>query len=576
MSNFFLAVAKPEKAERIRAWLDTYAGQDEYLQSTLECGDIAFIATRGVKECFRGNSFFKGSAFGRRAAILSAVGLAQFERVEPFENLCQFTGSFYSCRFGSDSARVVRDLFGMANLFYTTADGFAAASDSFAVLASLRRHLGLKNTLNEEVILARSLLNNLSCHQLSGDSFVREIEFAVPGQALDVTSRGIELWSQSPDFADSERTYEELLVDTADEIGTVLLAVSDDQSLATNLHLSGGMDSRTVLAALDNFQLDYQVSTGKVAGKINEDYLIAENLAKWVGVKFGFEEPAAPDGPSILKFTNWASSLAGYYDDFGPSRMRDPRPNFVGINGIGGELGRDYWGRYDLEGLVQSKTSLDDIHTEPLQVDAFREQIRKGNAKLSFTGRDLPASKTMYVGYRISAHSLANTLSLEMRTVSPLVTISWMRIGCTENGEEIDPTLDLLTYFNPRLATIPFEGGRYFSSDQLSASLDRVGPLPPVKLDPRIYGNSPSQIWGPSQLGLNIGAELGYSGLKDYQDIKTRALECVDALPGGFIRDTYSRIVKNADWMISKANGHYDAAGPAPAKVASLILLANV
>lgn len=572
MSNMTVIVADAGNSARVRKFVRMYGDEDEQVFAPFGEGSTCWVISKGVRDLWDGRQFFKGCAYSSSEAIFSLVGLKDFDSASK-GSLGQFWGSFYHIRkIDSAEARleIVRDAFGLSPVFYTSGNGFSAASDSFGVLVKLRRDLKESLSLNEEVLLSRSLLNLLSAQQGSRETYFNEISFLPPGKTLSLNTSAAVEGDAYERLGWSSSSYEELIVETAAAMQAQQAALDTQKGWRKNLHLSGGYDSRTVLASLIASHTSFSASTGKVAGSDNEDYRIAASICNDYSIPFGDKREFAPDGALYDSFSVWASVSGGLYDNLGPARTRSMHRKEIGINGIGGEIARQSWGTQTSEELVLSRVNLDDKHTSGAQVDALVSQISKGVAELNFEPLNSDSQRFL-LGYRTSAHALGNTRSQEMYSVSPLVNVPWLQVAAKDDDR--NGSLYLMAYLAPNLIARPFEGGREFSGKEILEALKSSASLPRGGRDVQVYGQIPEHVWGSSRLAINAMGELGFGGVRNFQDIVDRIGDDFSWLPGERVQRIYRKVCANASWMISRSDGHASAAGPAPAKIATLLLL---
>lgn len=573
MSNYLVVVSVGVATDRIEAWIKKNTDRDDYYQNKISEKETLHVVVKGVNSFIANGWFFWGMAFDSSSGIFSSLGLSDF-KAQSSISLDRHWGSFLSFPVTCSSFDVSRDVFGAARILYTNGDGFGAFSDSLLVLGSLRRELGETLTLNHEVLYARSLLNIVAHQQLSPDTLYNEIAFVPAGASVALRDVKVSVRAAFLGFGTNEETYEELIYGSANAILSSLAAVSAQEEWNTHLHLSGGLDSRIVAAALQYGGFSHSVSSGGKGTSRNEDYEIAESLAKYLGVHFGYKGKRQSDDSSEGWFSRWGATHAGVYDGWGPSRGRPQFTDLLPLNGVGGEIARNYWGDSDVADLAARFAPSSDAHVTEHQLDAFIAQLGKGVKSLPFVSSSgLSDSNALYLGYRNSIHMHANTLPHHLHALSPLANLEWVKLGFSPHSSSESPALDLLLLFQPRLAILPFEGKRHFKSDQISRRLERLSSVPFPQISINNFGKLPKTKEGISSLGVSLASQSGFDRPLDYSDFREEALEISQELFPASLSAIFSKIDKNASWMLKKSKGRISTAGPSPVKIATLLLL---
>ena len=122
-------------------------------------------------------------------------------------------------------------------------------------LTEVRRALGLPNSLNEPLFMARTSVWVVGDQLLNTQTFINDITYNLPGGRLDVSWRDERIvcsasHSGAPAiFSARGAGYEEALRDAAASMTGLLAGLLSVEVPAIRFDLSGGQDSRLVLAA---------------------------------------------------------------------------------------------------------------------------------------------------------------------------------------------------------------------------------------------------------------------------------------------------------------------------------------
>lgn len=227
---------------------------------------------RKGKEIFKGyliDDDFRRIAYGVAAA--NTVGANKISR----------RGCYISLNIQNETITVTNDLFGVLPILYSQDPGLIVVSNSMLVICAIRKALGIKNTINEEVLIAQAWLNGMASQVMGFDTIFRNIKFAPLNSRLHIDLSGTD-----PDLSikylaasrlfDASRygsaDYRGYLREAARRLVGVSSAVASLDHCEKQLCLSGGLDSRLCLAAFGADLGRLRVQSSK---SIPEDYRIA-------------------------------------------------------------------------------------------------------------------------------------------------------------------------------------------------------------------------------------------------------------------------------------------------------------
>ena len=584
MSNYFVLVHDRDRSQAVTAWLGKHAGDSDVVRYDLPRRRTLVLVSRHAAASTRPGTFYRGTlvAPDRDAMIFDVDGWHSAPR--PVRDAPgEHAGEYVVATWDRRHLRIDRDVFGSARLMHTTGPGFAAASDSLLVLASLRRALSEPLHQNGEVLLARTALNAIAGQQISPETLFREIHYVPAGRGLRLhrmewrlTGRtmGERVDAAGLDYAQTIRSGAR---DLARTVGTL----ADVEGWDAILSLSGGYDSRLVFAAIiaTGNAHRYRHLTAYHGPKSARDFEVANALARTYGV-----EPVADDaGRSVAhtadELTHWAASLGGVYDGYGPIRTgRRPRRTFR-LTGIGAEIHKGGWGWNTLDASA-SRAAPDGAVR-----DALVAQLLMSAPSVGADPELRNFSEIYYLGYRNGIHGAAGHISNHMTGVHPVMQMQLARLGhMTADGRPATPQstyrgspvgiADQSILLAPDVASFEYEDPARNITAAYAADRQRElgGPLEP--LEPfTIYGHPDRTIDGPSELSLSIARQIGMVGQITAREILDRAGSALELLDDSDVRSAYTDLLANAEWRIEKTGGNLRSTGISPPRLTMLELL---
>lgn len=207
---------------------------------------------------FSGKTKYKGKFIVGQDDILNDV-----DYLEMLDEI-GISSSVYS----SDKSILMRnDYFGMYALFYYYIDGMLVASNNYHLLLLLLCRIGVNLTFDVESTLPyfmaseRMFLEQAICHSTNID----EIKQLPIHSCIEIDAEGVHIKDKSikavldEKLEYSPKLYEELLDKSAKEIvDNVKMVLEDERFEYVICDVTGGKDSRTVLAALTNVGEGYK------------------------------------------------------------------------------------------------------------------------------------------------------------------------------------------------------------------------------------------------------------------------------------------------------------------------------
>lgn len=553
------------------------------------------------------STFFRGSAISRdRRQLAFGIDGISSAGLQNGEALTGADGEFVSVHVDDEQIRVVRDLFGHVRLLWTECEGIVAISDALLPLVEFRRRLGFPPVMNEQVLLARSVLNEVAGQQLSDQTIVDDISFVPAGKNLSI-SRGRDggpplvrvtggpllEGSVARVFPDDYRTA---IRQAAIRVAELLGACATVDHWNLSLSLSGGYDSRVVFAAADlmGLQRRLRIDTVSKTAEHQRDFDVASSLSSSFGFAFN-KDPAraferSVEAPTPMdRLTLWGASLAGVYDGMGPALPYRAHANKFEFSGLGAELLKGNWGWKSWSRLL-ADTQLEDGDARV----ALDLQGRRG-LRLIGADPDAPtASEYWYASYRNGVHGAAGHVSLHLTGLLAAQQWDLMRLAhalrassgrphrraLSHLGHEVvaDQTAvaDLSILLSPGVALHAYdESSRDLQPSYVKSRLEWLGgALSRAEVQPlAVHGHPSDDVGGTSSMVLEMSKARGFTeaGVST-EKVFSKARERIESLPPGALREAYRGVQDNAEWRVFQKRRPVWFAGASVAKVLSLAL----
>ncbi|WP_152529706.1 hypothetical protein [Aliihoeflea sp. 2WW] len=450
MANFIFVVACAQHSEEIARF---FAGPD-LVTSELGAGNRFFYLSRDAHNDHRGGGadFFKGHAIdhAQRKLIFSGAGEAP-EVTSPVE------GAYLRAQQIGDAVVVGNDVFSQLPLLHFSDDGVSAISDSLFALTRLRRVLGLPVQIDERAVIGRAWINSISGQVLSERTSVDGVRYALPGTKLKIDKASAKLTvDRTPArefFKEETGDYAETIRDGAQRVIALMATMLQVPNSMTGISLSGGADSRMLLAAALAVDPERRTRINSNV-KAKRDFSVATDLSK----AFHFDL----NGPSRVplsfqrldQISQWMLSCAGIYDPMYSLSMKTKNLTFFSVAGHGAELYKGNYGWRSVEAVNA---------TIPEAEGAFKAEVADGLAAMDVDPADPWGSEWHYIGYRNGLHGGRSTMT-SLVSVKPLFHRSLVGVCHSPANEYPAPrksqpsmATDLLIAMNPELAKHPFD-----------------------------------------------------------------------------------------------------------------------
>jgi len=473
MSNYVAVVVKRPKLLKIQSWLKAYCTDPSEISTTkLTENTFLVVVSKGATEDVYAADrfFFKGHAVdhANKAVIFGAHGKKLHNAATTSASRHQLEGCYIHCSWNEGEIVFNNDAFAICSMLYFSESDVVAVSDSMFILTRIRRHLGLPNTPNEEALVARSWGNTMAGQLLSNETQIDQIKYATIGTTLRVangnllSSKAVAVPFGGTPKIDELGTYEEEIRDSVKRVSSLIHTLSQISANSVRVALSGGFDSRVVLASALKSPAARELCVFNCTG-ISSTQKIDYEVVRALSEKFGFplglrdQETKKFVKNSVENIANlWVLSNAGLYDFLYTPNFYAKKAAVFNFGGFGAEV---YKGMYGWKRINKIASAIKNKATS----EAFRSQATKGIGQLGIDPSDNIGSEWHYLGYRNAIHSGRATMTsmLGMRPLiqRQLVTLSRSDLNpfpAPKKGQ-MSMVSDMLIYANPDLAKCDFD-----------------------------------------------------------------------------------------------------------------------
>jgi hypothetical protein len=295
-------------------------------------------------------------------------------------------GCFMVARWGEDgTVRIEGDPLGMFSIFVFDRDGILAVSTNGLLLELALKTLG--RPLTRSNILSGFMVTLGSGYD--GITGFEDVRLLAAGEALSVDRENRASYQKTHvgHFLYSNRTFQDLLDEAADEVQSNVEAISKLPVQRRICDLTGGMDSRLVLAAILHKGLQDTFEFQTNGSYPNPD----ANAAALIRQTFGLAKalPVREHGGQLSpldRMRRAVASMSGLLDMFMAAGSPNPNVPIVRLGGGLGEILRKFWssdwsrvnpGRSPLHNLMQSM----ETRSALVRPDVFSDQLSIVSAK---------------------------------------------------------------------------------------------------------------------------------------------------------------------------------------------------
>jgi asparagine synthetase B (glutamine-hydrolysing) len=461
-----------------------YAGLEAIQPARIgDSGLLAQDPAHGLACVFDGEIYADTDAQHQSPIVPNAAKLMlqHYQKCGPQE-LSQFSGSFNVAWWDNKKRRLVlaNDRLGHRLMFYTLQDGVLLFSSSVARILDSN----LFSPCMDSVALAELLTYN---HTLGKRTLFQDVYILPPGSVLIYAEGQLHIhqyWSWNQ--IEPHGVYDKRRLDELQHVFKSSVTRAIRQDLTCSIALTGGLDSRCIMAAAAQQGLSYISHTGGQPD--TTDVILAKKVAAEVGVphSFGRLDP--------YQTAEWLYGMVQLQGGFlatlnsHPCKMLNDPPTYdAQVEGTAGEIAKATWlGAQDLE-TDNSKQSMDCVAAGQIlgryaKISTARrldpeylwrtEFSYLGHSALqslddfvaSYQLQDTPLTITDYFGLYEHTRKMLNKATLLVRpgieAYFPYLDHQWLEaILAVPVSERINNRIqiDLIRRFYPSLLAIPYE-----------------------------------------------------------------------------------------------------------------------
>lgn len=413
---------------------------------------VIYFFSNAVQSCQYNLGYFKGYYIDHGK---EKVGFSQFRDM----NKSYLEGCFINIEQHLDKGVVIlnNDVFGLMPLLYSFEKDAVIVSDSLYFIKKLRDGLGYKSTLDDHNFIARTYINAITSHSMSSSTIFNEIKYALPGSVLDINIKAEMLVKVSHEgarniFRLQDLSYEEIIKKAAHQLCGSLGGIVNSGILPCNFDLTGGLDSRLVLAAVTPFFGTDKLTVGS-STKHQDDFTIAKKICDSFNITLN--EKYNSENIKIHPGAMWLASNAGFTDTLYASNFQRKDGFRFNIGGHGAEI---YKGNYGWRKVSDIGKNYENKEI----YNYLQRELEQGLLEFGIDPDDEIGSEWHYLAFRNAIHGSRGTQvsNFYLRPLMMKFMVHNIKIEKKTNKYKANPISDMLTFINPELAKMDFDDKR--------------------------------------------------------------------------------------------------------------------
>ena len=601
----------------------TKNNSDDTEITVLKKGEINSVLsvsrTKSIFEVDESIYFFKGwfQDHEAQSIVLGEKGFQDWlERQGEVHDSIDFEGAYVSAKIKNDMLTVSNDTFSYFPVIYFMSDDLFVCSDSLFVLSELRKGLGMPCTLNKKTIDTRAWTHGLACAPMSNETQIEGVELLSPGKSIEFSLGGnisektsikipknvVKSKNLNEMFRMDFDDYTKAIRDAAKKIAESTVSLIQLEDVFIQFGLSGGLDSRIILAAI----LQKPELLEKVVIKTNttpsrkQDFDVVSDLSKKYGFEFNDDEKLKLFKKNHKlklekvedKFTLWILSSMGLSDMMYLHNSYWPVPKIIELGGHGAETVKGTFNsknysnfpyvnprfismRHPFRNLKKFRESrLKKKNIRRVVFDAINSSGISKNQRHPLKWHHLCYKSPIQNGRFLDRSSIAirpfvqkNLFALSISDINPFFEV--------KSGE---PTIlhDILILLNPELAAEEFENeNSNISKEYIQSRLEYLGGQLILSDTEKfkVYGAVSDMRNGPPTTFLNmVRHDFG-----NEEDVERTILETLKRTWSNVtdedILSTYASTFEIAMERLTQSEPYLPNAGAPAAKIISLSLL---
>lgn len=524
------------------------------------------------------NHFFRGMLVNHETSeiVLGQDGFSLWNKKNPTHEYRMFEGGFISIEWFRDCIKIQHDCFGLYPIFTYSDNEICIVSDSLFLISRAMKMIGKKVLLNSDVHTTRSWTYGLACSIMTKETIIQNVSYIPPCSNLIITTEKTDLICSENQldvknvFSTENMSYMETLIQAKEEMVALTTTVHQHTNAVFKLGLSGGLDSRIILALLFKLSsgLDKVYINSNIHPSRKEDYTIAKSLSETFNFKINQELPSNGQKPIRVKnpYGNFLLFNLGIFDMTYLYRSFWETPSTIEIGGHGAEIAK---GTFSNVKLIR-KISI----WRPDKKIALRKELRRS---LKPFGIRLGEKKSTQWHHLLYKSAIQNGRYLERTQLSlrPLMNRKLCALGLNTKHSEHSILKDLLILLSPELASQPF--------DELSKNIDEIQ-IKKILDESKKYNHIPKEqytTYGKSELmkngGINSFDSLTQLHTLDATDKKKALLDLMEdtwlKLTDKKVKRIYSKAYEMAKVRLENEASYLPSAGSPASKIIALGIL---
>ena len=515
MSNYLLAFGTTGAVQEVH---DFFKGKSENHSeiSVIKLNEkhmmLSISKSESIQKIGHTTRFFKGwfQDHDSKSIILGEKGFLNWLSENEGCKEKEHEGTYISAVFDKGKFCVRNDLFSYLPVIHFTEKDLFICSDSLFIISELRKGLGIPCKLNKEVMYSRSWTYGLACALMSNETQIKGVQILSPGKHIEIdTSKPTMQYIEEKNagnnvvssnlrdyFSNDFESYTKAIRSATNDFLRTVTGVLQLEEVLITFGLSGGLDSRIILAALlHKPELMNRVSISSnphpsrksdfdVVSRLSEEFGFEFNNSKKLAShldKFNIEKQTIED-----RYALWVLSFMGVFDMM---YLRDsywPTPSIIEMGGHGAETIKATFAKKDFVSLFPlTRKSIFEFYK------VFDRRKRKKRVKhemsngLKSSGIDLNDPDSLQWHHLCYKSPIQNGRYIDhsMIAIRPFIQRSLFSLAISKLNPFIDsgpeePTIlhDMLILLNPELAMHEFENSKTnLSEEYVQSRLNELG-----------------------------------------------------------------------------------------------------
>lgn len=580
--TFFYSVGTKERIEELESritQLESFEANEYMKHEMNQVFDILTFGKHDISNKINESThFFQGMAIDHqtKSIILGLNGFSSWKEVNNNRDYSMFEGGFLSIEWSSEMIQIQHDCFGLYPVFFYGNNEICIVSDSLFVISRAMRMLGLDVSLNEKSVLTRAWTHGLACSLMTKETMIRGVMYLPPCSVLMINTEKnvIEMSENNKDvneiFHQTNEPYLHELMTAKSEILSVVYSLAKHTDLGYKLGLSGGLDSRIILAlilenekTIENTYINSNTHISRA-----EDYEIVKSLSVEFEFQFNNEIPRSDTHAVRVSnpFGNYILFNLGTFDMTYLYGSYWEQPKLIEIGGHGAEIAK---GTFSGTKLIRKIPIWKPLNRIKLY-NHLKKSLHSSNIKMGI-------QNPIQWHHLLYKSAIQNGRYLERTQISlrPLMNRKLASIGLHNKKNRKHVLKDLLILLSPELASHPFDNEKkniersYIES--VINQVDKIEHKSYVEYD--VYGNTK---------GIKNGLLKSFNSLTDkytldYENKKDSLLELMERtwanLGNQDLKHAFRAAYLLAKKRLSDESSYLPSAGTPASKIIALGIL---